>query len=61
VVPTAAGSGNAWALSTALMPLQPVKSYLQVITGLTNKTPINPGHKARPTGRHSVRMSWAMD
>src|SRR6266404_946941 len=47
-VPTATGSGNAWTLSTALMPLQPVKSYLQVITGLTNKTPINPGHKARP-------------
>jgi hypothetical protein len=47
-VPATAGSGNAWTLSTALMPLQPVKSYLQVITGLTNKTPINPGHKARP-------------
>ncbi|MEA2698619.1 MAG: hypothetical protein QOI66_2890 [Myxococcales bacterium] len=47
-VPTTTGSGNAWTLSTALMPLQPVKSYLQVITGLTNKTPINPGHKARP-------------
>jgi hypothetical protein len=47
-VPTAAGLGNAWTLSPALMPLLPVKSYLQVITGLTNKTPINPGHKARP-------------
>jgi hypothetical protein len=47
-VPTATGSGAAWTLSTALMPLLPVKSYLQVITGLTNKIPPDPAHKGRP-------------
>jgi hypothetical protein len=30
------------------MPLLPVKSYLQVITGLTNKIPPDPAHKGRP-------------
>jgi hypothetical protein len=30
------------------MPLQPVKSYLQVVTGLTNKVPDIAAHKARP-------------
>jgi hypothetical protein len=47
-VPAATGVGNEWALSTALMPLQPVKSYLQVITGMTNKIPPDPAHKGRP-------------
>lgn len=47
-VPTATGVGNEWALSTALAPLQPVKSYLQVITGMTNKIPPDPAHKGRP-------------
>ena len=47
-VPAATGVGNAWTLSTALAPLQPVKSYLQVITGLTNKIPPDPAHKGRP-------------
>jgi len=47
-VPTTAGVGNAWSLSAPLMPLQPVKSYLQVITGLTNKIPPDPAHKGRP-------------
>jgi hypothetical protein len=47
-VPAATGVGNAWTLSTPLMPLQPVKSYLQVITGLTNKIPPDPAHKGRP-------------
>ncbi len=47
-VPAATGVGDAWTLSTALMPLQPVKSYLQVITGLTNKIPPDPAHKGRP-------------
>src|SRR5258708_18036790 len=47
-VPAATGVGNAWTLSKPLMPLQPVKSYLQVITGLTNKIPPDPAHKGRP-------------
>src|SRR5258708_3587944 len=47
-VPAATGQGSAWTLSTSLMPLQPVKSYLQVITGLTNKIPPDPAHKGRP-------------
>jgi hypothetical protein len=47
-VPAATGVGNAWTLSTPLMPLQPVKSYLQVITGLTNMIPPDPAHKGRP-------------
>lgn len=47
-VPATTGVGNAWTLSTALKPLQPVKSYLNVITGLTNKIPPDPAHKGRP-------------
>jgi hypothetical protein len=47
-VPAATGQGSAWTLSTPLMPLLPVKSYLQVITGLTNKIPPDPAHKGRP-------------
>jgi Protein of unknown function (DUF1552) len=47
-VPSATGVGSAWTLSTALMPLQPVKQYLQVVTGLTNKVPDISAHKARP-------------
>ena len=35
-VPAATGVGDEWTLSKALTPLQPVKSYLQVITGMTN-------------------------
>ena len=47
-VPAATGVGSAWTLSTSLMPLLPVKSYLQVITGMTNKIPPDPAHKGRP-------------
>src|SRR5258706_5121258 len=47
-VPSATGQGTAWTLSTLLMPLLPVKSYLQVITGMTNKIPPDPAHKGRP-------------
>ncbi len=47
-VPAMTGVGSAWSLSPALMPLQPVKSYLQVITGMTNKIPPDPAHKGRP-------------
>jgi hypothetical protein len=47
-VPGATGVGSAWSLSTALSPLQPIKPYLQVITGLTNKVPDISAHKARP-------------
>jgi hypothetical protein len=47
-VPTTTGVGNAWTLSNMLMPLQPVKQYLTVVTGLTNKVPDISAHKARP-------------
>jgi len=47
-VPTTTGVGSAWTLSKALMPLLPVKSYLQVITGMTNKIGPGPAHKGRP-------------
>ena len=47
-VPATTGVGNAWTLSTPLTPLLPVKSYLQVITGLTNMIPPDPAHKGRP-------------
>lgn len=58
-VPTTTGVGSAWTLSPMLMPLQPSKAYLQVITGLTNKVPDISAHKARPaaalTGATSAR------
>jgi hypothetical protein len=47
-VPATTGVGSEWTLSPALTPLQPVKSYLQVITGMTNKIPPDPAHKGRP-------------
>src|SRR5689334_9821261 len=47
-VPAATGVGDQWALSPALTPLEPVKKYLQVITGMTNKIPPDPAHKGRP-------------
>ena len=47
-VPAATGVGSEWTLSPALMPLEPVKKYLQVITGMTNKIPPDPAHKGRP-------------
>jgi hypothetical protein len=47
-VPTTTGVGSEWTLSPALTPLQPVKSYLQVITGMTNKIPPDPAHNGRP-------------
>jgi hypothetical protein len=58
-VPTATGVGNAWSLSPLLMPLQPVKPYLQVVTGLSIKTPNIAPHKAHPaaalTGANSAQ------
>jgi hypothetical protein len=47
-VPPTTGVGNEWTLSPLLMPLLPVKPYLQVITGMTNKIPPDPAHKGRP-------------
>jgi hypothetical protein len=60
-VPTTAGVGNAWTLSAPLMPLQPVKSYLQVITGLTNKIPPDPAHKGRPAAALTGANASATD
>ena len=50
-VPAATGVGSAWTLSPALMPLQPVKSYLQVITGLTTRSHPIPRTKGAPPPR----------
>jgi hypothetical protein len=58
-VPTATGVGSAWTLSPLLMPLQPVKPYLSVVTGLSIKTPNIAPHKAHPaaalTGANSAQ------
>jgi len=50
-VPTTAGVGSAWTLSTPLMPLLPVKSYLQVITGMTTRSHPTPRTKGAPLPR----------
>jgi len=59
LVPAATGVGSAWALSPMLMPLQPVKPYLSVVTGLSIKTPNIAAHKAHPaaalTGANSAQ------
>ena len=47
-VPTATGQGSAWTLSPLLMPLQNVKPYLSVVTGVGIKPPNNGAHKAHP-------------
>jgi hypothetical protein len=60
-VPSATGVGNAWTLSTALTPLLPMKSYLQVITGLTNKIPPDPAHKGRPAAALTGANAGATD
>ena len=58
-VPAATGVGSAWTLSPSLMPLQNVKPYLQVVTGLSIKLPNIAPHKAHPaaalTGANSAQ------
>jgi len=46
--PTATGAGSAWSLSPQLQPLADFKSYLTVLSGLTNKCVI--GGVEHPTG-----------
>src|SRR5512138_3854457 len=41
--PAADGSGSAWALSPILEPLAPVKSYLSVLSNVSNYAPFG-GH-----------------
>ncbi|HEX3694201.1 MAG TPA: DUF1552 domain-containing protein [Polyangia bacterium] len=47
-VPSRTGVGDAWALSEELSPLQPVKSYISVVTGLAIKGPDISPHQAMP-------------
>src|SRR5579859_8177448 len=47
-VPSATGTGNAWTLSEQLAPLQEVKSYLSVVTGLSIKVPNSSPHASMP-------------
>ncbi len=60
-VPAATGVGSAWTLSSVLMPLLPVKSYLQVITGLTNMIGPGPAHKGRPAAALTGATAGAAD
>ncbi len=60
-VPAATGVGSAWTLSKALSPLLPVKSYLQVITGMTNKIPPDPAHKGRPAAALTGANAGSVD
>ena len=60
-VPDATGVGDAWTLSSSLMPLQPVKTYLSVVTGLSIKTPNIAPHKAHPAAALTGANSGAQD
>jgi hypothetical protein len=47
-VPARTGQGAAWTLSEQLAPLQGVKPWLSVVTGLTIKVPNNAPHASMP-------------
>ncbi|HXI58521.1 MAG TPA: DUF1552 domain-containing protein [Polyangia bacterium] len=47
-VPSRTGVGNNWTLSEQLAPLQDVKPWLSVVTGLTIKIPNNAPHASMP-------------
>src|SRR5450432_2887806 len=47
-VPSRTGAGDAWALSEQLAPLQPVKPWLNVVTGMSIKIPNNAPHASMP-------------
>ncbi|HEY2900928.1 MAG TPA: DUF1552 domain-containing protein [Polyangia bacterium] len=47
-VPPKTGVGDNWALSEELSPLQPVKAYISVVTGLVIKGPDISPHQAMP-------------
>jgi hypothetical protein len=48
--PQKTGAGSAWDLSDQLAPLQDVKSWLTVVSGLTLKLPNMYAHKTMPAG-----------
>src|SRR5579872_164932 len=48
-VPSRTGVGDTWTLSEQLAPLQEVKPYLNVVTGLTIKVPNNAAHSSMPS------------
>ncbi len=48
-VPAAVGAGNAWNLSEQLAPLQDVKPWLNVVSGLSIKIPNNAPHSSMPS------------
>ena len=48
-IPTNTGSGDGWALSEQLAPLQGVKPWLSVVTGFSIKVPNNAPHSSMPT------------
>ena len=48
-IPARVGAGDAWALSEQLAPLQDVKPYLSVVTGLVIKVPNNAPHSSMPS------------
>src|SRR5450432_416931 len=48
-IPTNTGSGDGWALSEQLAPLQAVKPWLSVVTGFSIKVPNNAPHSSMPT------------
>jgi hypothetical protein len=60
-VPTMTGQGSAWTLSPALMPLQNIKPYLSVVTGLSIKTPNIAAHKAHPAAALTGANSGPQD
>ncbi len=47
--PKTTGTGNAWALSEELAPLQEVKPWLSVLSGLAIKIPNNAPHASMPS------------
>ncbi len=47
-VPSTTGTGDAWALSEQLAPLQEVKPYLSVLTGFSIKVPNSSPHASMP-------------
>src|SRR4051812_37484767 len=58
-VPAKTGAGSAWTLSDQLAPLQDVKSWLTVVSGLMVKVPNSFAHKTMPaaalTGAQAVK------
>src|SRR5260370_449015 len=58
-VPARTGVGNNWDLSEALQPLQNVKPWLSVVTGMSVKVPDSAPHASFPACVLSVAMVGA--